>query len=156
MAEAIFAAGCFWGVEDAFRQVGGVTDVEVGYTAGSLADPSYEQVCTGTTGHTEAVRVQFDPDRASYEQLLDAFWSMHDPTTIDRQGPDVGTQYRSGIYFTTPEQQESAISSKKAQDASDRFKRPIVTEIEPASEFYRAEEYHQQYFARKGISSCRF
>lgn len=146
---ALFAAGCFWGVEEAFRSVPGVLDVAVGYTGGITEHPSYEQVCTGKTGHAEAVDVTFDPARVTYEQLLDVFWSTHDPTTPNRQGPDVGTQYRSGIFYSSPEQETAAVRSKG--DAQKHFVRPIVTEIVPATRFYRAEDYHQNYFAKRGM-----
>jgi peptide-methionine (S)-S-oxide reductase len=154
-AKATFAAGCFWGVEAAFRQVEGVLATAVGYTGGTVANPSYEQVCTGRTGHAEAVEVTFDPERVSYQDLLEVFWSNHDPTTVNRQGPDVGTQYRSAIYVSDDEQKTSALESKQMLEEERRFKRPIVTEITPASDFYRAEEYHQQYFEKRGLSSCR-
>ncbi len=146
-AQAIFAAGCFWGVEEAFRAVPGVLDVAVGYTGGITAGPSYEQVCSGKTGHTEAVEVTYDPRRVTYEQLLEVFWESHDPTTLNRQGPDIGTQYRSAIFPKTPEQEAAALRSKA--EAQTRLQRPIVTEITPASAFYRAEDYHQNYFAKR-------
>ncbi len=154
MAKAIFAAGCFWGVEEAFRQLKGVSSTTVGYTGGTMKDPSYKDVCTGTTGHTEAVEVEFDPKQVSYDQLLSVFWQSHDPTTLNRQGPDFGTQYRSAIFFEDAEQEAAARRSKAALEKSGLFKRPIVTEIKPASEFYRAEDYHQQYFEKRGIKSC--
>ena len=150
--KATFAAGCFWGVEAAFRQIEGVTDAPVGYTGGTQSEPTYRDVCTGRTGHAEAVEVEFDPARVSYEQVLDAFWKMHDPTTLNRQGPDIGTQYRSAIFFHSPEQEAAARASKEKAQA--RFRRPITTEIAPASAFYRAEEYHQRYFEKQGLSSC--
>ena len=146
---AIFAAGCFWGVESEFREIPGVLDVEVGYTGGTTADPTYRDVCSGRTGHAEAVRVTFDPAVVSYDQLVTAFWGAHDPTTMNRQGPDVGSQYRSAIFTTGDAQQTAAIGSKAAAQA--RFTRPIVTEIVPASTFYRAEEYHQRYFEKQGV-----
>jgi peptide-methionine (S)-S-oxide reductase len=152
METATFAAGCFWGVEAAFRQVEGVVDATVGYTGGKLENPTYQDVCTDRTGHAEAVEVRFDPGRVSYQQLLDAFWNMHNPTTVNRQGPDVGTQYRSAIFFHSPQQQEAAIKSK--QERQSHLDRPIVTEIVPASTFYRAEEYHQRYFEKRGLASC--
>ncbi|OGW90668.1 MAG: peptide-methionine (S)-S-oxide reductase [Omnitrophica bacterium RIFCSPHIGHO2_02_FULL_63_14] len=156
MAErATFAAGCFWGVEDAFRRVPGVVSATSGYIGGIVPDPAYEEVCTGRTGHAEAVQVEYDPARVAYEQLLDVFWQLHDPTTRNRQGPDVGTQYRSAIFFHTPEQERLAAQSKTALEGSGRFARPIVTEIVPASAFYRAEEYHQQYLRKHGGGSCR-
>lgn len=147
--QAIFAAGCFWGVEAAFRQVPGVKSTAVGYSGGSLADPTYEAVCTGKTGHAEVVRVDFDPAEVSYESLLEVFWNSHDPTTFDRQGPDVGSQYRSAVYFLDEAQQAAAEASKQALDAGGRFGRPIVTEITPATEFHMAEDYHQQYFENR-------
>jgi len=152
MQKATFAAGCFWGVEAAFRQINGVTDALVGYTGGTLVNPTYPDVCTGRTGHAEAVEVGFDPARVGYEQLLNAFWNMHDPTALNRQGPDIGTQYRSAIFFHSPEQESKARASKELAQA--RFRRPIATEITPASEFYRAEEYHQRYFEKQGVQSC--
>jgi peptide-methionine (S)-S-oxide reductase len=147
---AIFAAGCFWGVEEAFRQMPGVVATAAGYTGGRTPQPTYEQVCSGQTGHAEAVEVVFDPARVSYEQLLEKFWAIHDPTTRNRQGPDVGTQYRSAIFCVTPQQEAAARASLEAQQASGRFSRPIVTEIVAAGPFYRAEDYHQQYVAKGG------
>ena len=152
MEKAIFAAGCFWGVEHELRQVPGVVDAACGYVGGHHDDPSYEDVCSGRTGHAEAVEVAFDPSVVSYGQLLDKFWRMHDPTTLNRQGPDIGTQYRSAIFATTAEQRALAEESKT--EAQKSFGKPIVTEIEPASTFWRAEEYHQRYFDRRGILSC--
>ena len=152
MEKATFAAGCFWGVEADFRQLQGVTATAVGYTGGSLPNPSYEDVCTGKTGHAEAVEVEFDPARLSYEVLLETFWQSHDPTTLNRQGPDVGTQYRSAIFFHSPEQQAAAIASKERVQGN--TSKPIVTEIIPASEFYRAEEYHQRYLEKRGQATC--
>ncbi len=149
LQKAIFAAGCFWGVEAEFRKVRGVKSTEVGYSGGSLADPTYEAVCSGKTGHAEVVRVEFDPGEVSYEAMLDVFWDSHDPTTLNRQGPDMGTQYRSAIYFLDAEQEAAAKASKDALDRAGRFGRPIVTEITPASEFYMAEDYHQQYFEKR-------
>jgi len=154
MAQAIFAAGCFWGVEEAFRQLKGVTSTTVGYTGGTMKNPSYKDVCTGTTGHAEAVEVEFDPKQISYDQLLSVFWQSHDPTTLNRQGPDHGTQYRSAIFYEDAEQEAAARRSKAELEKSGVFKRPIVTEIKPASEFHRAEDYHQQYFEKRGIKSC--
>ncbi|HXO05076.1 MAG TPA: peptide-methionine (S)-S-oxide reductase MsrA [Candidatus Sulfotelmatobacter sp.] len=154
MAKATFAAGCFWGVEDAFRQVEGVTSVTSGYTGGTLKNPTYKDVCGGRTGHAEAVQVEFDPSRVSYLELLAVFWKIHDPTTMNRQGPDVGSQYRSAIFFHDPQQEAAARASKDVLIKEGVFKKPIVTEIAPASEFYRAEEYHQQYFEKQGIKSC--
>ena len=147
---AIFAAGCFWGVEAAFRKIPGVTDVRVGYTGGTVEDPTYKQVCTHTTGHAEAVRVSFDPEKVTYEQLLEAFWKMHDPTQMNRQGPDVGTQYRSAVFYLTPEQRKAAESVKAALPNADK----VVTEITEAGPFYEAEEYHQRYFEKNGGGAC--
>ena len=146
--KATFAAGCFWGVESAFRKVAGVIDVAVGYTGGTMDHATYEAVCSGRTGHAESVQVEFDPARVSYERLLDAFWACHDPTTPDRQGPDVGSQYRSAIFFHSPEQEKSARASREALQRSGRFRAPVVTEITPASTFWPAEEYHQRYFEK--------
>ena len=154
MEKATFGAGCFWGVEESFRQLPGVTETEVGYLGGHTNDPSYKDVCTDETGHAEVVQVTYDPAKISYEQLLDVFWSAHDPTTLNRQGPDVGTQYRSAIFFHSPEQERVAHASKEKAQASGKFRRPIVTEITPASMFYRAEEYHQKYLAKRGVSHC--
>lgn len=154
MARVTFAAGCFWGVEDAFRQVKGVTSTAVGYTGGSMKNPTYKDVCGGRTGHAEAVEVEFDPAQVSYEQLLSTFWQTHDPTTMNRQGPDIGTQYRSGIFFHDAAQETAARASKAALEKSGAFNRPVVTEITPASEFWRAEEYHQKYFEKQGIRAC--
>jgi peptide-methionine (S)-S-oxide reductase len=155
MATASFAAGCFWGVEAAFRQVEGVLDTAVGYSGGRLENPTYEDVCSGRTGHAETVEVEYDPARVSYEQLLDVFWENHDPTTLNRQGPDVGEQYRSAIFFHTPEQQAAATASKAKLEDSGKYKRPIVTQIQPASKFFRAEEYHQRYLEKHGLAHCR-
>lgn len=154
MELASFAAGCFWGVEAAFRQLRGVTATTVGYCGGTAPNPTYEQVCTNTTGHAETVLVEFDPNVVSYEQLLDAFWACHDPTQRNRQGPDVGSQYRSAIFYHTPEQLPTAIRSKENLERSGKYRRPIVTEITPAPTFYRAEEYHQQYHEKRGEASC--
>jgi peptide-methionine (S)-S-oxide reductase len=153
--KAIFAAGCFWGVEAAFRQVPGVLATVVGYTGGTVADPTYREVCSGRTGHAEAVEVEYDPARVSYDRLLQVFWENHDPTQLNRQGPDYGTQYRSAVFFATPAQQTAALESKARLERSGRYRRPIVTEITPASAFYRAEEYHQQYLEKRGLASCR-
>ncbi|WP_367343664.1 peptide-methionine (S)-S-oxide reductase MsrA [Methanomethylovorans sp.] len=155
MEKATFAAGCFWGVEANFRRVKGVIATAVGYTGGHFQDPTYKDVCSGGTGHAEAVDILFDPSIVSYVQLLDIFWNIHDPTTLNRQGPDIGTQYRSVIFYHNKEQQDVAIKSKERAQSSGKFKRPIVTEIVPASTFYRAEEYHQQYFEKGGMGSCR-
>lgn len=150
--KATFGAGCFWGVEVAFRNVPGVKDAAVGYMGGSVPNPTYEQVCTDRTGHAEVVEVEFDPAEVSYEALLDTFWAEHDPTQLNRQGPDVGRQYRSAVFYHSPEQQEKALESKARIQA--RSDRPVVTEIEPASEFWRAEDYHQQYLVKRGRASC--
>jgi peptide-methionine (S)-S-oxide reductase len=152
--KAMFGAGCFWGVETTFRNVEGVTDAAVGYSGGTMENPTYEDVCSSRTGHAEVVQVEFDPNVVSYRQLLDVFWANHNPTTLNRQGPDVGTQYRSAIFYYTPEQQAEAEAAKAEQDKSGRFRRPIVTQIEPASEFYRAEEYHQRYLEKRGQTHC--
>ncbi|HEX9148541.1 MAG TPA: peptide-methionine (S)-S-oxide reductase MsrA [Thermoanaerobaculia bacterium] len=153
--KATFAAGCFWGVEAAFRQVPGVVDAAVGYTGGKLPNPTYEDVCTDRTGHAEAVQVEFDPAKVSYDRLLDVFWENHDPTTKNRQGPDVGTQYRSAIFYHDAEQERAAKDSIVHQEKSGRFRRPIVTEIVPAAEFWRAEEYHQRYLEKRGLAHCK-
>src|SRR5436190_1805865 len=145
MTKATFAAGCFWGVEATFRAIPGVLDVQVGYTGGHTPNPTYHDVCSDTTGHAEAVEVDYDPARVAYEQLLDVFWENHDPTTPNRQGPDVGSQYRSAIFYHDEEQRATAEASKARLDASGRYRRPIVTQIVPAVPFHRAEEYHQQY-----------
>ena len=155
MERATFAAGCFWGVEAAFRQVEGVVSTQVGYTGGTVANPTYEQVCSGKTGHAEAVDIEYDPSQVSYEELLNVFWENHDPTTLNRQDPDVGAQYRSAVFFNNPEQETAARASKEKLQQSGKYKRPIVTEITPASGFHRAEEYHQQYFEKRGVSHCR-
>jgi peptide-methionine (S)-S-oxide reductase len=152
--KATFGAGCFWGVESTFREVNGVVDAAAGYEGGHTENPTYKDVCTDTTGHVEVVEVDFDPARVSYEQLLDVFWTNHDPTQVNRQGPDVGIQYRSVIFFHTPEQERIARASKEKWNASGKFRRPIATAIEPAKTFYRAEEYHQQYLAKRGVRHC--
>jgi peptide-methionine (S)-S-oxide reductase len=151
---AIFAAGCFWGVEEAFREMPGVVSTAVGYIGGATKDPTYEQVCTDRTGHAEAVLVEYDPTRVAYDDLLERFWKIHDPTQVNRQGPDFGTQYRTAIFYTSDEQRAAAEASKEQLSASGKHRRPIATEIVPAPEFYRAEEYHQQYFAKRGQPSC--
>jgi peptide-methionine (S)-S-oxide reductase len=154
MKKATFGAGCFWGVESAFRQLEGVADAAVGYLGGTLENPTYQDVCTGTTGHAEVVEVQYDPLKVSYDQLLDLFWKIHDPTTLNRQGPDVGTQYRSAIFYHDEEQKKAALASRERLRESGRFRRPVVTEITPTSTFYRAEDYHQRYLEKRGRSSC--
>ena len=154
MEKATFGAGCFWGVEEIFRALKGVTATAVGYAGGTKENPSYEDVCTDKTGHAEVVQVEFDPSQISYEQLLDTFWSNHNPMTLNRQGPDVGTQYRSVIFYHSPEQKAVAEMSKEKLSKSGRFPRPIVTQIEPASTFWRAEEYHQRYLQKRGQSHC--
>src|SRR5271170_822000 len=146
MAKATFAAGCFWGVEDAFRQVKGVTSTAVGYIGGHTENPSYKEVCTDKTGHAEAVEVDFNPQQVSYRELLAVFFQSHDPTQLNRQGPDYGSQYRSAIFYHDPQQEAEALEAKAALDKSGVFKKPIVTQIAAAPEFYRAEDYHQQYF----------
>ena len=151
MEKAIFAAGCFWGVEKKFSEVKGVKKTAAGYTGGHTKNPAYEEVCTDTSGHAEAVEVEFDPKIVSYEELLDLFWNMHDPTTPNRQGPDFGSQYRSAIFYTSESQRKKALASKERLEKSKEYKYPIVTEITKASKFYRAEEYHQQYLKKKGI-----
>ncbi len=148
---AVFGAGCFWGVEAAFRGIKGVVGTTVGFMGGTTKNPTYEQVCTHTTGHAEVVQVEYDPGQVSYEKLLDVFWKIHDPTTSDRQGPDVGSQYRSVIFTTTPEQKKAAELSKARLESSGEFKNPIVTQIEPAAAFYKAEEYHQRYYEKHGM-----
>jgi peptide-methionine (S)-S-oxide reductase len=152
--KATFGAGCFWGVEVAFRQVPGVVDARVGYLGGTYANPTYQDVCTGRTGHAEVVEVDYDPSRVSYDDLLTVFWSNHDPTTLNRQGPDRGTQYRSAIFYHDEAQRAAAVASKERWDRSGRFRSPIVTEITPASTFYRAEEYHQRYLEKHGLARC--
>lgn len=154
MQKATFAAGCFWGVEGAFRKVPGVVSTRVGYIGGNLPNPSYELVCTDKTGHAEAIEIVFDPQQISYEQLLKIFWDNHNPTTLNKQGPDVGTQYRSAIFYHSEEQQQIAQKSKAALENSKRYKNPIVTEITAATEFYPAEEYHQNYNEKHHISHC--
>ena len=154
MEIATFAAGCFWGVEATFRQIKGVTSTTVGYCGGSFASPTYKDVCTDRTGHAEAVQVEYDPAQVSYDELLDVFWDNHDPTTRNRQGPDVGTQYRSVIFYHTPEQKAAAAASKERLAKSGKYKRPIVTQIVPAGTFWQAEDYHQQYLEKRGLSSC--
>ena len=154
MELATFAAGCFWGVEEAFRQVPGVKSTMVGYTGGKTKNPNYIEVCSGLTGHAEAVQIEFDPTEISYVELLNIFWDIHDPTTLNRQGPDIGSQYRSAIFYHSEEQRKAAVESKRKLQDSERYNRSIVTEITPASEFFPAEEYHQHYIEKRGMSSC--
>jgi peptide-methionine (S)-S-oxide reductase len=154
MEKATFGAGCFWGVEATFRALNGVASTQVGYLGGDYENPSYKDVCTGRTGHAEVVEVTYDPSVIAYEDLLKVFWENHDATQLNRQGPDVGTQYRSAIFYHTPEQEQAARASKEQLEKSNRYKRPIVTEITPASAFYRAEEYHQQYLQKRGLAHC--
>jgi peptide-methionine (S)-S-oxide reductase len=154
MEKATFGAGCFWGVEAAFRQVPGVTGTRVGYAGGTVENPTYEQVCTDRTGHAEAVEVEYDPERVSYDELLEVFWANHDPTTRNRQGPDVGSQYRSVVFFHSPEQEEAARKSISRYDAQGRWRSPIVTEVVEAPAFYEAEDYHQRYLEKRGRASC--
>jgi peptide-methionine (S)-S-oxide reductase len=150
--KATFGAGCFWGVEAAFRQVDGVTKTRVGYSGGTLENPTYEDVCSHTTGHAEVVEVTFDPERVSYDQLLEVFWRKHDPTQLNRQGWDIGDNYRSVVFFVDDEQRDAALRSKESEQAN--WSAPIVTEIEPAQTFYEAEDYHQQYLEKRGRASC--
>jgi len=151
---ATFGAGCFWGVEATFRQIDGVQDATSGYMGGHLDNPTYEDVCTDRTGHAEVVQVEFDPDKVAYEQLLEVFWNNHNPTTRNRQGPDVGSQYRSVIFVHDQDQRERAERSLRELEDSGRFSVPIVTEIAPAKAFWRAEEYHQRYLEKRGLTSC--
>jgi peptide-methionine (S)-S-oxide reductase len=151
---ATFAAGCFWGVEEIFRKINGVKSTMVGYTSGRFENPTYEDVCTDRTGHAEALQIQYDPKQVSYEQLLEVFWNIHDPTTKNRQGPDIGSQYRSMICYHTPEQEKIAIKAKEELERSGKFRNKIVTEIVPASTFYKAEEYHQKYYQKRGGGRC--
>ncbi len=154
MEKAMFGAGCFWGVEATFRQLPGVSDVAVGYAGGHLDNPTYEDVCSGKTGHAEVIEVTFDPDQVKYETLLDTFWRCHNPTTLNRQGPDIGTQYRSAIYYYNDEQRKIATHSKSAMEDTGAFRKPIVTEITVAAPFYRGEEYHQRYLEKRGLAHC--
>ena len=154
MTKATFAAGCFWGVEATFRQIPGVLSTRVGYTGGNFPKPTYKDVCTDRTGHAEAVEIDYDPAQVSYEQLLNVFWENHDPTQLNRQGPDFGTQYRSAIFFHSPEQERAARESKEKLQNSGQFPRPVVTQIVPAATFYEAEDYHQQYLEKRGLASC--
>lgn len=155
MEIATFGAGCFWGVEAAFREVEGVESTRAGYAGGSFDNPTYRDVCSGRTGHAESVEVTYDPARVSYDQLLNVFWEVHDPTTLNRQGPDVGSQYRSAIFFHSPEQEAVARDSKEKLQQSGKHSREIVTEITPAAQFWPAEDYHQQYFEKRGVTHCR-
>mgnify|MGYP000002785461 CR=1 FL=1 len=155
MEKATFAAGCFWGVEAGFRKLPGVKSTRVGYIGGNTQNPTYQDVCTGLTGHAEAVEVSFEPSEVSYEELLNTFWQEHNPTTLNRQGPDVGTQYRSAIFFHNPEQERTAQASKAALEKSNRFAHKVVTEIVPAGVFYEAEDYHQQYLEKRGRATCK-
>lgn len=154
MEKATFAAGCFWHVEEAFRHLKGVLSTTVGYTGGTTKNPTYEDVCTDTTGHAEVVEVTFDPNKVSYEELLTVFWYVHDPTTKNRQGPDIGNQYRSAIFYHTEEQKKQAEQSKKNLEKTGKYKKKIVTEITQATTFYPAEEYHQQYLQKHGLAAC--
>lgn len=154
--QATFAAGCFWGVEAAFRQTPGVLETTVGYCGGHAHNPTYEDVCSGNTAHAETVQVRYDPAQVSYEQLLQVFWDSHDPTQMNRQGPDIGTQYRTAIFYHDPQQAAAARASKAEEDESGRHQKPIATEIVPAAIFYRAEEYHQQYLEKRGMAICHW
>lgn len=154
MAKATFAAGCFWGVEATFRQIPGVTSTRVGYTGGEMANPTYKDVCTDRTGHAEAVEVEFDPAKVAYDELLRVFWENHVPTQLNRQGPDWGKQYRSAIFFHSPEQEAAANASKQALEDSGQYRKPIATQIVPATTFYQAEDYHQQYLEKRGLATC--
>jgi peptide-methionine (S)-S-oxide reductase len=155
METAIFGAGCFWGVQDTFNNIKGIVSTEVGYSGGTTENPTYQDVCSGSTHHAEVVKVTFDPSVVSYNALLEIFWKIHDPTTMNRQGPDVGDQYRSIIFYFSPEQEAAARASKERWEKSGRFLRPIVTQIVPKKPFYRAEEYHQNYHAKQGGTCCR-
>jgi peptide-methionine (S)-S-oxide reductase len=154
MEKATFGAGCFWGVEATFRNVKGVTATRVGYLGGTMKNPTYRDVCSGRTGHAEVVEVTYDPEQVSYDDLLKVFWENHDPTQLNRQGPDHGTQYRSAIFFHSPEQEAAAHASKQRLDDAHRHRRPIATEVTPTSDFYEAEDYHQQYLEKRGMASC--
>jgi peptide-methionine (S)-S-oxide reductase len=154
MVSAMFGAGCFWGVEAAFRQIPGVVATSVGYAGGTLENPTYRDVCSHKTGHAEVVQVEYDPARVSYQDLLQVFWENHDPTQLNRQGPDIGDQYRSVIFYNSAEQEKAAAASKEELQHSSKYRRPIVTLILPAPTFYPAEEYHQQYLEKRGLSHC--
>lgn len=154
MKKATFGAGCFWGVEAAFRRIPGVVTTAVGYMGGAFENPTYHDVCSGTTGHAEVVQLDYDPSKVSYDDLLNVFWSIHDPTTLNRQGPDLGAQYRSVIFFHDADQQAAALASKRKLELGHTHRQPVVTEITPASTFYRAEEYHQQYLEKQSSSRC--
>lgn len=154
--KATFAAGCFWGIEAKFDEVNGVISTTVGYTGGNVKNPTYKEVCSNNTGHAEAIEIIFNPNIISYEKLLRIFWEIHNPTTLNRQGPDLGSQYRSAIFYHSQKQKNKAIQIKNELDKSKKFNRPIVTEITTAGEFYKAEEYHQKYYKKNGIKSCPF
>ena len=154
MEKATFGAGCFWGVEATFRSIPGVVSTLVGYCGGKTDNPTYKDVCTDTTGHAEAVEITFDRAQLPYEQLLETFWKLHDPTTSNRQGPDVGSQYRSVIFFHSPAQETAARAAREQLDKSGKFRHPVVTQIVPAAPFYKAEEYHQRYLEKRGLASC--
>ncbi len=154
MKKATFAAGCFWGVEAAFRCIDGVVNTAVGFMGGWVENPTYKQVCAGNTGHAEVVQVEYDPEKVSYEQLLEVFWSVHDPTHVNRQGPDIGEQYRSAIFYHDEDQEAAARASKARLASSGKYTEPIVTQIVPAGEFYMAEDYHQQYLEKRGLRTC--
>ena len=154
MQQALFGMGCFWGAERRFWELDGVYSTAVGYAGGFTPNPTYQEVCSGGTGHAEVVRVTFDPERVTYGDLLEVFWKIHDPTQVNRQGPDVGYQYRSVVFFHSPAQEKAAVESKKALEESGKYSRPIATSIEPAAKFWKAEEYHQQYLEKKGLASC--
>ena len=154
MEKATFGAGCFWHVEEAFRHVPGVVETAVGFMGGHTKDPTYREVCSHTTGHAEVVQLTYDPDKVSYEKLLAVFWDIHNPTTLNRQGPDVGDQYRSVVFYHTEKQRDATLASMDRLEKSGKFRRPIVTRVQPAEDFYRAEEYHQQYLEKRGLSSC--
>ena len=154
MEKATFGAGCFWGVEATFRSIPGVASTRVGYCGGKTDNPTYKDVCTDTTGHAEVVEITFDPAQLPYEQLLETFWKLHDPTTPNRQGPDVGSQYRSVIFFHSPAQELAAHAAKERLDKSGKFRNPVVTQVVPAAPFYKAEDYHQRYLEKRGLASC--